>query len=106
MDKSTGEKQQFTILFWASPKSGLDVIKKNTILPVLKTVLSDTMKADKSFTEKMKKFEEKNEGLVIYEEIIETDRVPVDVDQDVMPIIMHKYTNARFISMVPTVTQL
>ncbi len=103
MEKATGEKQQYTVLFWANPKSGLDVIKKNTILPILRTVLSDMMKMDRSFPERMKKFEEKNEGLVIYEEVIETDRVPVDINQEVMPLIKHKYPNARFISMIPLV---
>lgn len=93
--------RQFTVLFWANPKSGLDVIKKNTILPILRTVLSDMMKTDKSFPERMKRFEEKNDGLVIYEEVIETDCVPLDIDREVMPLILDKYPNARFITMLP-----
>lgn len=96
MNQEVESKQLYRVLFWAFPRSGFDLAKKNTIMKLFKDTLSDEMS-----NEQLKRFEEKNEGLVVYEEVIESDDADPDPDREVMLIIRKKYPEARYIVMLP-----
>lgn len=96
MSQKVESKQFYRILFWAHPKSGFDLARKNSIMRLFRDTLPDEMSS-----EQLKRFEEKNEGLVVYEEVVESDNTDLDPDKDVMPIIHKKYPDARYIIMIP-----
>ncbi len=99
MNNQIGIKQQFSVLFWSVPKSGFDVARKNTVLNLFKEILENSIDPDSWDPEKMKRFEEVNDGLVIYEEVIETDKKNPDVEKEIMPVIRKKYPGAKFIAL-------
>lgn len=101
MNQNIGTKQFFTVLFWANPKSGFDVAKKNIIMGIFRDALVNIDHPDQVSPERFKVFEEKNEGMVIYEEVIETDVEEPSIESDVMPVIKSKYPSARYIAMIP-----
>lgn len=96
MDQKIDSKQLYRVLFWAFPKSGFDLARKNTIMSMFRETLPDEM-----LSEQLKRFEEKNDGLVIYEEVIESDDTDPDPDREVMPIIKKKFPDAQYIVMIP-----
>lgn len=96
MNQKVESKQFYRVLFWAHPRSGFDLVKKNTIMKLFKDTLSDEMS-----NEQLKRFEERNEGLVVYEEVIESDELDPDPDREVMPIIKKRFPDARYIIMIP-----
>lgn len=96
MNQEVESKQFYRVLFWAFPRSGFDLAQKNTIMKLFRDTLSDEMSS-----EQLKRFEEKNEGLVVYEEVIESDELDPDPDREVMPIIKKKFPDAQYIVMIP-----
>jgi hypothetical protein len=97
MSHETSEKHLYTIVFWALPKSGFDVAKKNAILRLLKEKSLD----DINLRTKLELFESKHEGLVIYGEVIESDELITDPEISIMPIIQEKYSEATYIILIP-----
>jgi len=99
MNQNTEIKYLYTVLFWACPKSGFDLIKKNAVMKILKEALLEF--AEKDIDSKIEGFESKNEGLVTYEEVIESDTLILNPELEVMPIIRKKYPEAQFINIYP-----
>lgn len=93
--------QYFAVLFWATPRSGFDVVKKNVIMNLFREVMMSTSPTDQVSKERFDLFEKKNDGLVIYEEVIETDLENPDVESDIMPVIKSKHPSAKYIAMMP-----
>lgn len=91
----------YTVLFWAAPKSGFDVVSKNLLMRLFKEALNEVGDADPHHAEKMQRFEEDNDGLIIFEETVESDKPISNPDTDIMPVIRKRYPNARYIMMIP-----
>jgi hypothetical protein len=99
MDNNTKIKYLYMVLFWSIPKSGYDVIKKNSIMDILKNLMINSSDDDSHFEEKIKMFESENEGLVVYHEIIESDSIVLDPEIEIMPLIKERYPGAKLIKI-------
>lgn len=99
MDSDTKSKYLYMVLFWGIPKSGYDVIKKNSIMDILKDLMINISEDDPHFEEKIKMFESENEGMVVYHEIVESDSIVLDPEIEIMPVIRKRYPKAKLIKM-------
>jgi hypothetical protein len=101
MNQKTNSKFLYMILFWACPKSGFHIAHKNKAMRSFKEFLMGISSYDPHVEAKIKRFEEDNEGLVIYDEVIESDTFVVDPEIEIMPIIRDRYPKAKYIMMLP-----
>lgn len=101
MNQIINNMRLYTILFWAHPKSGFDVIKKNDILKLFREIAGDVLSSDPTLINKLLQFEIEHEGLVLYSETLESDRSIIDPEVEVMPIIRQAYPEAKYIIMLP-----
>lgn len=98
---NTESKQLYNILFWAYPKSGHDLAKKNRMMRIFKEVMNDIHEHEPHFGDKLDSFESRKKGFVVYDEVIESDNEVFDPEVEVMPVIRNKYPEAQFIQMLP-----
>jgi hypothetical protein len=89
------------ILFWACPKSGFHIAHKNEAMRLFKEFIMGVSSCDPCIEAKIKRFEEDNEGLVVYDEVIESSISVVDPEIEIMPIIRDRYPKAKYIMMLP-----
>jgi hypothetical protein len=101
MNQSTESKYLYNILFWAYPKSGFDVAKKSTMMRIFKDVMSTVHGEEPNFNEMFDRFESRNDGQVVYDKVVESDKEVIDPEEEVMPVIRERYPEARFIQMLP-----
>jgi hypothetical protein len=101
MNKITDSMRLYTILFWAYPKSGFDIIKKNDILKLFREIAGEALSGDPDLINKLLQFESEHEGLVLYNETIESNTEIVDPEIEVMPTIQKAYPEANYIIMLP-----
>jgi len=101
MNQNTESKYLYNILFWAYPKSGKDVAKKSAMMRIFKEVMTTVHGHEPYFEDKFERFESNNEGLVVYDEVIESDIEIFYPEDGIMPVIREKYPEAKFIQMLP-----
>jgi hypothetical protein len=103
MNQKTGSKFLYMVLFWACPKSGFDVAKKNEAMKMFKEMIRNKYPSDPDIEGRLKSFEENNDGLVVFDEVVESDTRVIDPDTEIMPIIRKRYSEARCILISPMI---
>lgn len=103
MEHKTDIKNVYSVIFWANPKSGFDLMRKNAILSMLRDVTNEFSENDPHIEDKIQSFEAENDGMVIYDEVIESDTLITDPETEVMPLIRKKYPEAKYVIMIPMI---
>lgn len=101
MENKTDIKNVYSVIFWANPKSGFDLMRKNSILKMIREVSNEFSFKDPHLEDKIQSFEAECKGMVIYDEIIESDTLISNPETEVMPLIWEKYPEAKYVIMIP-----
>ena len=89
-------KNIYIIFFWRDPKSGLELISKNTFIDKLEKSIVKMFDDDPCFNDLLKDFKTKNIGMVISHKIIESDSKIIDAEEEIMPLIKEEYPEAKY----------
>lgn len=91
----------YRVLFWAYPKSGFDVMKKNIVVGMFKQFIDQLAKDDPEINEKLSSFFKEHEDKATFIEIIESDEEIKDPMIEVLPILQEKYPGAEIAAVIP-----
>jgi hypothetical protein len=91
-------KYKYLVQCWITPRSGFDIVKKNRITELFRSIIADTFSDDKHAEESVKNFERSHEGLVLEPLVVESDTVIVDAEKEILPEIQKTYPGAIIFS--------
>ena len=88
----------YAVVYWAYPRSGFDVIKKNMVMSIFKEMVKD-IQPDSAI--KTEIFAAEHEGFVTYDIVIESDKRITDAEFEIMPLIRKEYPEAKLLLAIP-----
>jgi len=89
---------KYLVECWIYPKSGFDLARKNRIMQLFKEMLSEEVPDQDALDRAVERFEREHEGMILEPMVIESDKELEDVERELMPEILRKYPEAKFLN--------
>jgi serine phosphatase RsbU (regulator of sigma subunit) len=89
---------KYVVHCWVHPRSGFDLVKKNRVMELFRSVMEDAFDEDDEVERAVKKFEKSHEGLVLERICMESDTEIIDIQKEVLPVIQKEYPDATIFS--------
>jgi Zn ribbon nucleic-acid-binding protein len=100
MIKKTTKKFIYKVIFWAYPKSGFDVIKKNVSIQIFKKFLETAFGHNECLERDIDTLFKIHEDKVPIIEIVELDFSIKDADKEILPIIQKMHSGVKNIEKI------
>jgi hypothetical protein len=90
---------RYLVKCWVRPQSGFDLARKNKIMNLFKSFLSEAFSERESIDKAVEEFEKEHDGMVIEPLVIETDSAITDAEVQILPEIQKAYPDAVLLSV-------